>query len=197
MALNLPLHLSVALFSSSVVQGALRMCVCAQWCSTLCDPVDCSPPGSAVHGICQARILEQVAISHSRGSSQPKDRTCVSCVSCIGLLCVSNLSLLSLKKSSDTESRKDPPWIQDDFYLDVLNYICRVPISESGPVHRYWRSVLGHSVLRTLFTFPGGSGGKESACNVEDLGWIPGSGRSPGERNGYSLQYFCLGEVHG
>ena len=39
---------------------------------------------------------------------------------------------------------------------------------------------------------PGGSGGKESACNVGDLGWIPGSGRSPGERNGYSLQYFCL-----
>ena len=48
-----------------------------------------------------------------------------------------------------------------------------------------------------IFTFPGGSGGKESACNVGDLGWIPGSGRSPGERNGYSLQYFCLGEVHG
>ena len=40
--------------------------------------------------------------------------------------------------------------------------------------------------------FPGGSGGKESACNVGDLGSIFGSGRSPREGNGYSLQYSCL-----
>ena len=40
----------------------------AQLCPTLCDPVDCSPPGSSVHGILQARILEWVAISFSRGS---------------------------------------------------------------------------------------------------------------------------------
>ena len=42
--------------------------------------------------------------------------------------------------------------------------------------------------------FPGGSGGKESAYNAEDLGLIPGSGRSPGERNGNPLQYSCLEE---
>ena len=47
-------------------------------CLTLCDPVDCSPPGSSVHGIFQARILEWVAISFSRGSSWPRDRTQVS-----------------------------------------------------------------------------------------------------------------------
>ena len=41
-------------------------------------PVDCSPPGSSVHGILQARILEWVAIPSSRGSSQPRDQTCVS-----------------------------------------------------------------------------------------------------------------------
>ena len=40
---------------------------------TLCDPMDCSPPGSSVHGILQARILEWVAMSSSRGSSQPRD----------------------------------------------------------------------------------------------------------------------------
>ena len=40
---------------------------------TLCDPVDCSPPGSSVQGILQARVLEWVAISFSRGSSQPRD----------------------------------------------------------------------------------------------------------------------------
>ena len=49
-----------------------------QSCLTLCDPVDCSPPGSSVHGILQARILEWVAISFSRGSSRPRDRTQVS-----------------------------------------------------------------------------------------------------------------------
>ena len=48
-------------------------------CPTLCNPVDCSPPGSSIHGILQARILEWVAISFSRGSSQPRDRTQVSC----------------------------------------------------------------------------------------------------------------------
>ena len=51
----------------------------AQPCLTLCDPVDCSPPGSSVLEIFQARILEWVAISFSRGSSQPRDRTRVSC----------------------------------------------------------------------------------------------------------------------
>ena len=50
-----------------------------QWCPTLCDPMDCNPPGSYVHEIFQARILEWVAISFSRGSSQPRDRTWVSC----------------------------------------------------------------------------------------------------------------------
>ena len=47
-------------------------------------PVDCSRPGSSVHGILQARILEWVAISSSRGSSWPRDRTCVSRRSCTG-----------------------------------------------------------------------------------------------------------------
>ena len=47
-------------------------------CPTLCDPMDCSPPGFSVHGISQARILELVAVSFSRGSSQPRDQTQVS-----------------------------------------------------------------------------------------------------------------------
>ena len=52
----------------------------AQLCPTLCDPMDCSLPGSSVPGILQARILEWVAISFSRGSPWPKDRTRVSCI---------------------------------------------------------------------------------------------------------------------
>ena len=43
----------------------------AQSCPTLCDPVDCSPPGSSIHGILQAQILEWGAIAFSRGSSRP------------------------------------------------------------------------------------------------------------------------------
>ena len=46
--------------------------------STLCNPMDCSPPGSSVHGILQARILEWIAVPFSRGSSQPRDQTQVS-----------------------------------------------------------------------------------------------------------------------
>ena len=50
----------------------------AQLCPTLCDPMDCRLPGSSIHGIFQARVLEWVAISFSRGSSRPRDWTRVS-----------------------------------------------------------------------------------------------------------------------
>ena len=50
----------------------------AQMCLTLCDPMDCSPPGSSVHGILQARVLEWIAIPISRRSSRPGDQTWVS-----------------------------------------------------------------------------------------------------------------------
>ena len=49
-----------------------------------CDSLDHSPPGSSVHGILQARILERVAIFFSRGSSWPRDLTCISCISYLG-----------------------------------------------------------------------------------------------------------------
>ena len=52
----------------------------AQSCRTLCNPVDCSLPGSYIHVILQARILQWVAISFSMGSSQLRDRTQVSCI---------------------------------------------------------------------------------------------------------------------
>ena len=55
------------------------MCSVAQSCPTFCDPMDCSPPGSSVHGILQARILEWVVIPFSKGSSPPRDWTLVSC----------------------------------------------------------------------------------------------------------------------
>ena len=62
------------------------VCMCAkllQLCPTLPDPMDCSPPGSSVHWVFQARILAWVAMSFSRGSSLPRELTLISCVSCI------------------------------------------------------------------------------------------------------------------
>ena len=52
----------------------------AQSYPTHCDPLYCIPPGSSVHGVFQARILEWVASSSSRRSSRPRDRTCISCI---------------------------------------------------------------------------------------------------------------------
>ena len=61
-----------------------QMLCCAQSRPNLCNPVDCNLTGSSVHGILKARIPEWVAISVSRGSSWPRDRTHISCISCIG-----------------------------------------------------------------------------------------------------------------
>ena len=59
------------------------LCLVAQSCLTLCNPVDYSPPGSSVHGILQTRVLQWVSMLSSRGIFWPKDPTHVSCVSCI------------------------------------------------------------------------------------------------------------------
>ena len=66
------------------VKILLFVCSVAKSCLTLWDPMDCSPPGSSVHGILQARILEWVAMFSSRVSSLLRDQTRISCVSYIG-----------------------------------------------------------------------------------------------------------------
>ena len=58
-------------------------CLVTKSCLTLCNPTDCSLPGSSVRGISQARVLEWVSVSSSRGSSRPKDQTHLSYISCI------------------------------------------------------------------------------------------------------------------
>ena len=65
-----------------------QLCGCAclishEVCPTLCNPMDCSPPGSSAHGILQAGILEWGAISSSRESSQPRDQAQVSCAAAL------------------------------------------------------------------------------------------------------------------
>ena len=59
---------------------SLCLCVCAQLYLTLCNSMDCSSSGFSVCGIFRVWILEQVAISYLRGSSRPRDRTCISCI---------------------------------------------------------------------------------------------------------------------
>ena len=99
-------HILSVCFVPDIVLDVL----CTQSCLTLQDPMHYSPPGSSVHGIFQARMLEWVAISSSRGSSQPGDLTCVSCIPCtaVGLfyhwatgasLTYVNSNLLSLSTS--------------------------------------------------------------------------------------------------
>ena len=68
-------------FGALLLSVITLMCaLVAEYCLTLCDPMDCSPPGSSVHGILQARILEWVAIPFSWGSSQLRDQMQVSCI---------------------------------------------------------------------------------------------------------------------
>ena len=70
------LHVHCRKHCSIPARGSSTCCTCAhaQLCPTLCDPMDCSPPGSSVHGIFQVIIPEWVAISFSRGSSRSRDQ---------------------------------------------------------------------------------------------------------------------------
>ena len=105
----------------------------AQSCPTLNDPMHCNLPGSSVHGIVQARVLEWVAIAFSAMQETP--------VQFLG---------------------------QED------------------PLEK------GQATTPVFLGFPSGSAGKESVCNVGDLGSIPGLERFPGEGNNYPLQYSGL-----
>ena len=73
---GIPVDLFKILKADAVkVPHLIHVCVCVQSCLPLCEPMDYSSLGSSVHGIFQARILEKVAVSYSRGSSQPRNQT--------------------------------------------------------------------------------------------------------------------------
>ena len=77
-----------------------------QKCSTLCDPMDCNRPGSSVHGILQARILEWVPMPSSRGSSWSRSRTHVSCLCKLQAYFL----LLSYRESPKQRNRNNEKW---------------------------------------------------------------------------------------
>ena len=76
---------SLVILTFNFILISIEVCVCtcsvAQSYLTLCDPIKCGPTASSIHGISQARILERVVISSSRGSSWPTDWTFISCIS--------------------------------------------------------------------------------------------------------------------
>ena len=99
----------------SLVFCAVGLCVLAQSCATLCDPGDCSPPGSSVHGILQARTLEWLAMPFSREPSPPRDQTCVSCTSCIGKWILYRWDRLELQRRVTYKDVQQMTFVDRDF----------------------------------------------------------------------------------
>ena len=118
--------------------GRLKWSEVAQSCPTLCDPVDCSLPGSSVHGILQARILEWVTISFSRGSSWPRDRTRVSRIGGrrFNLWATREAALDKLNMGSEPGKARWPAkGNQEEMpHMSDSNYHRGVPISLSPPI---------------------------------------------------------------
>ena len=154
----------------------------AQSCPTLCNPMGCSLPGPSICGIFQARVLEWVAISFSRGSPWPRDQTQVSHIA----------------------KRHFTVWATREVLMSVPHSY-GLPHSSVGKtstcnagdpglipgLERSAREAIGYP-LQYSWAFLVAQLVKESACNVGDLGSIPGLGRSPGEGKGYPLQYSGL-----
>ena len=153
-------------------------CLVAELCPTLCDPMDCSPPGSSVHEILQARILERVAISFSRDSSDP------------GMEPKSP----ALAGGCFTTERSGKPvyvFICVLFFLLLITFLLFV---FSAAV--LWKALVislaaicqfcpsEHILVPHLQIL--------STCNAGYLGSIPGLGRTPGEGKGYPPQYSGL-----
>ena len=178
---------------------------------TLCDPKDCSLPGSSLHGILQKRILEWVAI-FSSGSSQPRDQTHI-CGSCIGRQILYHWA-----------TWEAPPivWYVFTyiyffsesylfywrvFSLDIELNLEIIIFFQSFQIKFHWLllSIVSYKKLFIslivasffLMDFPCSSAGKESTCNAGDLGSIPGWGRSPWRRERLPTPVFWAGEFHG
>ena len=125
--------------------------------------MDCSLPGSSVHGILQVKILEWVAIPSSRESSPTRYWTHVACIA----------------------GRCSTFWDTKEDSLTHNHHLCKLSLW-------LWTELPSGLPQFPHLGFPCGSAGKASACNAGDLGLIPGLGRSPEEGKGYPLQYSGL-----
>ena len=187
------IHVASSLGWFTNISTFIRPCVHAkslQSCPTLCNPMNCSLPGSSVHRILQARILKWVAVSSSRGSSQTRDRIHFSWVSCIGRWvryhsCHGGSCLHTCKMAIYLPSHlfsPGPPHFSE--YQTIDNTV------------GWWGCeaiVFSSTVDRTINRYkPWRLRWKESSFNAGDLGLIPGTARSPREGNGDPLQYSGL-----
>ena len=119
-----------------------------------------SRPGSSVHGILQARILEWVAIPFSSGSSQTRDRT--------------QISHIASRFFTIWATREAQSFLKQFFFFFFYFRL-------------HFQIVMG--LWKNFEDIPDSSAGKESTCNARDPSWIPGSGRPAGEGISYPLQY--------
>ena len=120
-----------------------------QLCPTLCDPMDRSPPGSSVYGMLQARILEWVAMLSSRGSSQPRDWTCVSYISCIDRFFTSSTTWEAQTcHRARAQSLKLCPTL-----CDLWTVACQAPLSMGFSRHEYWSGL--HALLQRIYLTQG------------------------------------------
>ena len=119
----------------TVSDACVSVCACTHTCPTLCNPIDDSPPGSSVHGIFQARILEWVAISSSRGSSKGRDQTWVSCVSCIGRQILYHCTTWELKPKYWQRSPNHYGW-------EKRGGSCLLPLAIMNSTKVYWAFTL-------------------------------------------------------
>ena len=145
-----PVSFSALLQKAEFLKGGLFLlssfpfhsffCSAIQLRLSLCEHMDCCPPVSSVHGISQARILEWVVISSSRGSSRPRDWTDVSCISCIGRQIFYRWgpgeAILSWTHSKTYLAATCPPhcWIQWSVLLSSL------ALAAASQILRWWSS---------------------------------------------------------
>ena len=144
----------------------------------LCNLMDCSPPGSLVHGILQPRTLESVAIPSSRGSSQSRDQTQISCIA--GRFFTAWATL-----------RKSINCYQDIRLWPLKGAHLKKGNTWKARVVEHWWFLNKESPK----SFPSGTVVKNPPANAgdaRDTDSISGLGRSLGEGNGNLLQYYCL-----
>ena len=183
---------------------------------SLCDPVNYSPPGSTVHGIFQARILERVAISSSRGSSQLRDWNQVFCLGRWILyhwttrngLIKFTYSISSSFSWVPKRKRKDLPFNRSIEEVSTLITKSRVTVPWEGwevwdrigreELQRGTRKLLGWHIC--LLGFPGAASGKEPTCRCRrhKRQWFnPRIGRIPWRRAWQPTPVFLPGKSLG
>ena len=129
----------------------VRTCMRAyvQSCLTLCDPMDCSPPGSSVHGILQARILEWAAISSSRRSSWPRKWTHISCL----LHCRQILYHWAMREDPDFQYRYNAKKYDLVFCINQFRLLKRIQIRWPKNTEIYFVTVLEAGSLRSGYQY--------------------------------------------